>query len=104
MASEASGKWYDLGLQMGISNRMLNEIGRNNSYNKAACFEQMLKEWLRSLTFDIRTVDSLAAALEHIQVGYPDIAKSIREEFGPSKDPLASLGTAVEVSGGIIIV
>ena len=40
-------EWYDLGLQLGLEDKDLDVIQRNNPENLKACRREMFKTWLR---------------------------------------------------------
>ena len=41
-------KWYDLGLELGISNNALSQIGANHRHDVGKCCSDMFDEWLRT--------------------------------------------------------
>ena len=43
---EARSKWYNLGLELGISPGSLDAIKRDNIHISGDCFSAMLREWL----------------------------------------------------------
>ena len=95
LASDASDKWYELGLVLGVKDEILIRIQEKNSSNKAICFNAVLKVWW----LNCRNVDDLTAALEQSHIGCQDIAKRVRAGFVTSNDPEAHHSTAVEDSG-----
>jgi hypothetical protein len=72
----ARSKWYDLGLELGITSDDLDTI--EGDYKKIdPQFRAMLKVWLRS---DHATWSALADALRQRPVGYEDLANELPQE------------------------
>ena len=78
LTSDASSKWYDIGLMLGVKDVILKIIERNNHFNETDCYKLMLMMWLRSHP---HTVDDLAAALEQSRIGCQDIAKRCEQSL-----------------------
>ena len=76
---EARTRWYNLGLQLGVSVDTLDVIKYNHHTNCDQCFTDMIKEWLRASDLQ-RTWEALAKALESPQVGHGNLAEQIRSQ------------------------
>ena len=76
-------QWFNLGLQLGVDYDTLAAIRRNFKNETDDCFTEMLSKWLR-MTDPPPTYERLIAALEEGVVGYPDIAKKVKEECAKS--------------------
>ena len=74
---EAHGKWYNLGLELGITPTSLDSIGLANPQKPEDCFRAMLSQWLRKHQATWR---ALAEALSSPPVGYGLLAEQIQLE------------------------
>ena len=90
-AKEATAKWFDIGIELGLLPHAL-EIIKDNYSDVKQCFTQMLLQWLRQVD-PPPTWSALAKALKHSYVNHPDIAQRIEKEFindDENKDDIAS--------------
>ncbi len=74
---DAASKWYDLGLELGISPNWLDTIKKTYNDNPQDCLRQMLKLWLSN---GEPTWEVLSDALCNQAVGFADIAEKILRE------------------------
>ena len=76
----ARGKWYNIGLQLGLKVDDLDCLQKQNTADIDICFREMLKVWLRQGDTE-KTWDRLIIALKSEMVNYGDLANSIEDEF-----------------------
>ena len=65
---EARAKWYNIGLELGISAGTLDNIKKRNGNDGDTCLRDMLAEWLRDAAI-ISTWGGLSLALRATTVG-----------------------------------
>ena len=75
----AASKWYNIGIQLDISDGDLEIIRLENYYDIRTCYLRMLCNWLKQ---GKASWDKLIAALRHETVGLVDLAESIDQELG----------------------
>ena len=73
---EGRAKWYNLGLELGLTAGTLDAIQQTNVNNVDNCFRNMLKEWLRKTEL-VPTWSSLARALREAPVGLGELAQRL---------------------------
>jgi hypothetical protein len=73
---EARAKWYNLGLELGLTAGTLDAIQQTNANNVDNCFRAMLKEWLRKLEL-FPTSSSLDRSLRAPPVGLEALAERL---------------------------
>jgi hypothetical protein len=73
---EGRAKWYNLGLELGLTAGTLDAIQQTNANNVDNCFRAMLTEWLRKLEL-FRTWSSLARSLRAQPVGLEELAEHL---------------------------
>ena len=85
---DASPKWYDLGLELGVREVTLRIIKKSCDGEVGSCFTEMLSTWLKMV--DPRpSWEGLIEALEQPAVGYADLAETVRAKQGIPKPPKA---------------
>ena len=72
----AAAKWYDIGLELGVSADDLDTIKKANDDPKD-CLREMLRHWLSKEP----SWEALTAALRNPAVNYPTIASEIEQKF-----------------------
>ena len=80
---EGRPKWYNLGLELGLTPGTLDSIKQTNHYDTDECFKATLKEWLSKPELD-RSWSKLAKSLNEKTVGFGYLAEEIYLEYGPS--------------------
>ena len=70
---DARAKWYNIGLELGISANNLDPLNKDHQGNCEECYKSMLKEWLRSGP----TWSDFAKALRSKPVGMSDLASEL---------------------------
>lgn len=78
-AWEGRAKWYDIGLELGLTAGTLDAIQQTNQYNTDICFRATLKEWLSRADLQ-PSWSSLADALKAPPVGLGHLAKCLMED------------------------
>ena len=73
---DGRAKWYNLGLELGLTAGTLDAIQQINGNNVDSCFRSMLKEWLRKSEL-VPTWSSLARALREQPVGLGELAQHL---------------------------
>ena len=76
----ASGKWYQIGLQLRIPFHKLNVIMKDNNDKATACLTEMLQRWLTSVS-PPPTWSGLVQALLSGPVGEERLAEEIRQQY-----------------------
>ena len=79
LAWEARSKWYEIGLESGLSSGMLDSIRSTNRYIVDECYRDMIKEWLRSSSADRRSLRAISEALRSNVVGYESLAIDVEK-------------------------
>ena len=79
------GKWYDIGVQLDLSDTELHEIEANYHFTNRQ-FSAVINFWLRGNTLIPMTWESLIKALESPPVNERGLAKKLREKMGLIKD------------------
>ena len=74
---EARSKWYNIGLELGLTVGTLDAIKQSNHYDIDGCFTEILKQWLRNFKLE-PTLNSLADALKSPTVGLAQLAEDIK--------------------------
>ena len=74
---EGRAKWYDIGLQLGLTAGDLDAIKQNNHHVVEDCFTATLKKWLR--TCERPSWSSLARCLRARTVGLGELADQIEK-------------------------
>ena len=75
----AAAKWYDIGLELGVSADDLDTIKKANDDPKE-CLREMLRQWLSKVDLE-PTWEALIAALRIPAVNYPALANEIKLKF-----------------------
>ena len=88
---DAKGKWYYIGLCLGLNKTDLDTIERDNQHSTDSCFRKMISKWLELVS---GTWQMLIDALRDKTVGFHDLADSIEVEFLSN--------TSTPTCGGII--
>ena len=78
---EGRAKWYNIGLQLGLTPGTLDAIQKTNHYDTDRCFTATLKTWLRSADLH-PSWSGLARSLRAPPVGWGDLAEKL-----PNLDP-----------------
>ena len=73
---EGRAKWYNMGLELGLTAGTLDAIQQTNKHDVDDCFRAMLKEWLRK-TEVLPAWNSLAKALRAPPVGLEQLAEQL---------------------------
>lgn len=73
---EGRSKWYDIGLQLGLTPGTLDAIQRTNHHVADDCFRETLKEWLSSPNLK-PSLNRLADALKARPVGLEQLAEEL---------------------------
>ena len=73
----ASVKWYNIGLCLGLDKTSLDIIKKNNQQDIDSCFREMLNLWFKQVR---GTWQMLIDALHDETVGFHDLANSITDE------------------------
>ena len=76
---EGRVKWYNIGLELGLTVGMLDAIQLTNKHDVDECFREMLKKWLRKSDL-LPTWSSLAEALRAPPVGLEQLAEQLSVE------------------------
>ena len=77
--NKARPNWYNIGLELDISDDDLDAIENDNPQDSSKCLRKMLQHWLRS---DLdRTWKSLADALGSNLVQQPALGSEILEKY-----------------------
>lgn len=76
---DARNEWYDLGLELGLSQATLQTIKNENPTDVKACFREMLSEWLKMVNPQPSWV-GLLRSLKEPSVGHFDLVKKIVTE------------------------
>ena len=74
---EGRAKWYNIGLELGLTAGTLDAIQKTNGHDIDDCFRAMLKEWLRKSP----TWSSLARSLRAAPVGLEQLADQLPIEL-----------------------
>ena len=75
----AAAKWYDIGLELGMSVDYLDTVKKENDDQKD-CLREMLRQWLSGVDPE-PSWESLVAALRIPVVNYPALASEIELKF-----------------------
>ena len=73
---EGRARWYNLGLELGLTAGTLDAIQLTNVNDVDTCFRSMLKKWLRKSEL-VPTWSSLARALREPPVGLEELAQRL---------------------------
>jgi hypothetical protein len=73
---EARSKWYNIGLELGISAGTLDSISKTANQNPDDCITAMIKDWLRNEK-PKPSWAAVANALKSPMVGYAQLAKEL---------------------------
>ena len=73
---EGRAKWYNIGLQLGLTAGTLDAIQRTNHHDTGDCFRDTLKEWLSKIDLN-PSWNSLARALRAPPVGLGELAEQL---------------------------
>ena len=73
---DGRAKWYNIGLQLGLTAGTLDAIQKTNYNDTDSCFRETLKKWLRSTELNPSWC-GLAKALRAPSVGREDLAKHL---------------------------
>lgn len=75
---QGRAKWYNIGIELGITADTLDVIKRDNHYVTEDCFTTMLKEWLKKQSDSLpASWSELAAALRSPPVGLEHLADQV---------------------------
>ena len=72
---EGRAKWYNIGLELGLTAGTLDAIRETYRYNVDQCFTETLKEWLNQS--DHPSWSDLARALRAPPVGHGQLAEKL---------------------------
>ena len=75
---EIATKWYTLGIQLSLSDKLLDEMEHNHPRDCSRCCTEMLKRWL-SQDADTVNWSTLVAALRTKAVNEKNLAKKLEE-------------------------
>ena len=78
---EGRSKWYNIGLQLGLTAGDLDAIQRTNHHETEDCFTATLLKWLR--TCERPSWSSLARSLRAAPVGLGELADQIDPSMKP---------------------
>ena len=78
-ALSAAAKWYDIGLELGMTADDLDVIQKANDDPKV-CLREMLRQWLSGMDPE-SSWEGLIAALRKPVVNYPALASEIEQKF-----------------------
>ena len=78
-ALSAAAKWYDIGLELGMTADDLDVIQKAND-NPKVCLREMLRQWLSGMDPE-PSWEALIAALRKPVVNYPALASDIEQKF-----------------------
>ena len=82
MVWEARSKWYNIGLELGISSETLECIRANDRDDTEKCFVDMIKRWLQSDEVENKSFKALVRALKSPSVGREQVAEDMeKSEF-----------------------
>ena len=73
---EGRAKWYNIGLELGLTAGTLEAIQLTNKHDVEDCFRAMLKKWLRKSDL-LPTWSSLANALRAPPVGLKHLTEQL---------------------------
>ena len=76
---DAKTEWYDLGLELNLSESTLQTIKKENPTDVKACFREMLSEWLKMID-PLPSWEGLLEALKKPCVGHKNLAMKIARE------------------------
>ena len=79
------GKWYDIGVQLDLSDTKLHEIEADYHFMHRR-FSEVINFWLKGNTLIPVTWESLIDALESPPVNERGLAKELREKLGLHKN------------------
>lgn len=82
---EGRAKWYNIGLQLGLSPGTLDAIEQTHHHHTDRCFTATLNEWLTTPKLD-RSWNKLAKCLNKKTVGLGELAEQLKLNFGPKND------------------
>ena len=78
---EARSKWYNIGLELGLTAGTLDAIQMNNRNDINHCFRETLSMWMRNSKLK-PTWSSLADAIKSCTVGLAQLAEDIEKKTG----------------------
>ena len=81
---EGRAKWYNIGLELGLTAGMLDAIQQTNHDHTDHCFRATLKEWLSRADLQ-PSWSSLAAALRAPPVGLGNMAEQLLANINANK-------------------
>ena len=73
---EGRARWYNIGLELGLSPGTLDAIQETNHYNTDHCFTAILKQWLSRPELH-PSLRNLARALKAAPVGLEQLADQL---------------------------
>ena len=76
---DAKTEWYDLGLELNLSESTLQTIKKDNPTDVKACFREMLSKWLKMVD-PLPSWEGLLEALKKPCVGHKNLAMKIARE------------------------
>ena len=79
---EASSKWYDVGLELGVPVDELDRIQCDHGLESNVCHREMLKCWLKES--DSTSWTTLIEALRSVVVGENSLAQKLEDKHCPS--------------------
>ena len=88
---EGRAKWYNIGLQLGLTAGTLDAIQQTNNNHTDHCFTTTLKEWLRrddlhpSWDSMARSLRAPSVGLGHLAEQLPNTHPSNQSTLGPDK-------------------
>ena len=78
---EGRAKWYNIGLELGLTAGTLNAIQKDNPHDTGMCFTNTLETWLRQS--DHPSWSDLAKSMRSLTVGLGQLAEELLN-FNPS--------------------
>ena len=91
LSSEATTKWFELGLELGLKYSQLEVIRVNNRQDVKSCFREMLHEWLNTAD-PPPSWEALIEALKTDSVGLPAVARTIENSCAHIDEVIPSAG------------
>ena len=76
---QASSKWRDIGLDLGLESGTLDKI-KHDFQSADDCYREMLSVWLKKIT-PAPSVETLIATLKQPYVGYAYLVQDVQKAF-----------------------
>ena len=81
MVWEARSRWYNIGLELGISVETLDCIRQNDRDDAEKCFIDMIKRWLQSDEVEDKSFKAMSTALKSPLVGREQVAEELEKSM-----------------------